>query len=78
MEIDNWSPARTRQRYSTDFYSASFWLAPVKRMQILDRSRKGWLPSAKLKPTFTFLGGIFPSKSIEYGKILNKKSEISL
>ena len=36
---------------------------------------KGWLAIASLKPTFTFLVGILPSKSIEYGKIPTKKSE---
>ena len=36
---------------------------------------KGWLAIATLKPTFTFLVGILPSKSIEYGKIPTKKSE---
>ena len=36
---------------------------------------KGWLAIATLKPTFTFLVGILESKSIEYDKIPNKKSE---
>ena len=36
---------------------------------------KGWLAIATLKLTFTFLVGILPSKSIEYGKIPTKKSE---
>ena len=36
---------------------------------------KGWLPSAELTPTFTFLGRDLPTKSIEYGKIPTKKSE---
>ena len=36
---------------------------------------KGWLAIATLKPTFTFLVGILPGKSIEYGKIPTKKSE---
>ena len=30
---------------------------------------------ATLKPTFTFLEGILPNKSIEYGEIPTKKSE---
>jgi len=38
-------------------------------------SPKGWLAIATLKPTFTFLEGILPSKSIEYGEIPTKKSE---
>ena len=33
---------------------------------------KGWQAIATLKPTFTFLVGILPSKSIEYGKIPTK------
>ena len=36
------------------------------------QKHKGWLAIATLKPTFTFLVGILPSKSIEYDK---KKSE---
>ena len=38
-------------------------------------SGKGWLAIATRKPIFTFLVGILPSKSIEYGKIPTKKSE---
>ena len=36
---------------------------------------KDWLAIATLKPTFTFLVGILPSKSLEYGKIPTEKSE---
>ena len=43
--------------------------------EMIDMKPKGWLAIATLKPTFTFLVGILPSKSIEYGKISTKKSE---
>jgi len=37
---------------------------------------KGRLAIVTLKPTFTFLVEIFPEKSIEYGKISNKKVKV--
>ena len=43
---------------------------------IQNATHKSWLPSAKLKPTFTFLVGILPSKSIEYGKSLTRKVKV--
>ena len=38
--------------------------------------KTGWLVIATLPPTFTFLVGILPSKSIEYGKIPTKKVKV--
>ena len=46
-----------------------------QRIWRLPMVSKGWLANATLKPTFTFLVGMLPSKSIEYGKIPTKKSE---
>ena len=53
----------------------SYW--KQQKTQFVFHFQKDWLAIATLKPTFTFLVVILPSKSIEYGKIPTKESESS-